>query len=85
MKAYLSKTEIVALLNKQIKFKNTNEYIIGFLVDGNSSKYAYKSLYCQPIETDTKKTFIERVISLIETECMGIYDISADVMIPYKK
>lgn len=88
MKAYLSKTEIVALLEEQItQYKKSNEYIIGFLVDDEKGEagYNYKSLYFKPTEKQTKKMFIEAIIKSIEESCKGVYDISADVMIPYKK
>lgn len=88
MESYLTKDQIQSLLFKQITpYKKSNEYIIGFLVDDDKGEagYNYKSLYFKPTEKQSKKTFIEAIIKSIEESCKGIYDITADVMVPYTK
>lgn len=86
MKSYLTKDQIQSLLEEQISsYKKSNEYIIGFLVDDDKGDagYNYKSLYFKPTEKQSKKTFIEAIIKSIEESCKGIYDVTADVMVPY--
>lgn len=88
MKTYLTKDQIQSLLEEQITpYKKSNEYIIGFLVDDEKGEagYNYKSLYFKPTEKQSKKTFIEAIIKSIEESCKGLYDITADVMVPYIK